>query len=418
MPSLKDLFDLVREFGPMWGPPIIPVGIIFLIARHRYDYKAARGVALFRSRWILLTFLASLVVLPGYYFYRYRYWELPKAFKRGEIGILVGQVRGETNQAQQAAYAREILWLAQNMPELNGVVKVEMMERYLPIGPVKQLAKALQWGRWLRASFVLSPNAIEGWQEPYITVIDQPAFSAVEAPMGKFPTAQLANLDKLRLPSDVLLLARCTLALSFYKRSSFSHAASLLEQVLASQKLPKVAPARPDLDFLLGNSQLLQGENDKAIKAYRSALALRHNFAAAHSNLGVSLEAKGQHAAAIAEFREALQLKPDLAKAHSNLGLALDNKGQHDAAIAEYREALRLKPDLATAHNDLGAALYQEGRHAAAIAEYREALRLKPDLAEAHYNLGLVLNKLGRREDAASEFAKAHHLDPNLNPPH
>ena len=57
---------------------------------------------------------------------------------------------------------------------------------------------------------------------------------------------------------------------------------------------------------------------------------------------------------AIAEYREAIRLKPDYAEAHDNLGIALEARAKLDEAIAAYREAIRLKPDYAEAHCNLG----------------------------------------------------------------
>jgi len=51
---------------------------------------------------------------------------------------------------------------------------------------------------------------------------------------------------------------------------------------------------------------------------------------------GNALQAKGNIEAAIAEYREALRLKPDYADAHYNLGLMLEAKGQ--PLIVEYSQ--------------------------------------------------------------------------------
>ncbi len=46
----------------------------------------------------------------------------------------------------------------------------------------------------------------------------------------------------------------------------------------------------------------------------------------------------------IAEFREAIRLKPDWALAHNNLALALEAKGERQGALEEYRKAPELDP--------------------------------------------------------------------------
>ena len=68
----------------------------------------------------------------------------------------------------------------------------------------------------------------------------------------------------------------------------------------------------------------------------------------------------------------AIRIKPDYAEAHINLGIALQAQGKPEEAIAAYRAAIRLKPDFAEAHNNLGLALTDQGKLEEAIAEFRD----------------------------------------------
>jgi Flp pilus assembly protein TadD len=411
--DLTDLVQLIKELGPVWGPLAVFLGLLMWRVRHRWNYEGARGGELFWDRWVLSIFLVGIVYSPAYYYYRYRYWGLPPSFEKGEIGILIGEIPGDTNQQQQAAYAREIRALVRKTPELEAIVKVKMLERPLPADPQEQQAKALQWGRWLRATFVLRPNVVEGVQEPWITVIDQGGFSTVEGPMGKFPSAQLAKLDQLPLPSNLLLLARCALALAFYRQGSYGHVAGELQDVLAAPGLPEPAPARSYLTLAYANALYFLRKNDEAITQFKKSIALNPDFAESHNNLGVALHEKGDQNGAMAEWREALRLKPAFAEAHANLGNAFRDKHDLDGAMAEDREALRLKPDLAEAHNNLGGALHEKGDQNGAMAEWREALRLKPDLADAHNNLGNAFRGKHNLDGAMAEYREALRLKPD-----
>ena len=401
------------ESGPVWAPPSIFFALLVSRFMYCWHYRGARELSQFGGGWTWVILITASIVLPCYYGCRYRYWGLPRPFEKGEIGILIGEVPGDINEQQQAAYAREIRTLAQKTPELASIVKVQMLERPLPVDPEQQYAKALQWGRWLRATFVLRPNVVEGVQEPWITVVDQPEFSEVEAPMGKFPSAQLSNLDQLPLPSNLLLLARCALALAFYRRGSYDHVTGELQNVLAAPGLPELAPSRSFLTLIYGNASYFMGKNDEAIAQFKQAIALNPNLAAAHNNLGAALHEKGDQNGAISEWRDALRLKPDLADAHNNLGVALYGKHDLDGAIAEEREALRLKPDYAAAHNNLGADMHEKGDQNGAIAEEREALRLKPDYAEAHCNLANALVDTHDLDGAITEYREALRLKPD-----
>jgi tetratricopeptide (TPR) repeat protein len=69
--------------------------------------------------------------------------------------------------------------------------------------------------------------------------------------------------------------------------------------------------------------------------------------------LGNTLQELGRLDEAEASHRQAIALKPDYAEAHSNLGNTLKELGKLDEAEASYGQAIALKPDLAEAHHNL-----------------------------------------------------------------
>ncbi len=152
---------------------------------------------------------------------------------------------------------------------------------------------------------------------------------------------------------------------------------------------------------------------DGAIAEYRTAIQLRPDDAATHSELGNALAAQGKLDEAVAEYRTAIRLKPDRAESHNGLGLARRAQGKLDEAVAEYRTAIRLQPDRAEARTNLGLALVDQGKVDQAVAEYRTAIRLQPDLVQAHANLGLALVSLGMVDEAVAESRTAIRLQPD-----
>jgi tetratricopeptide (TPR) repeat protein len=115
--------------------------------------------------------------------------------------------------------------------------------------------------------------------------------------------------------------------------------------------------------------------------------------AQAHHNLGFAYASQGQWDRAIAEYQTALRLYPDYVKAHHNLGFAYASQGQWDRAIAEYQTTLQLKPDDADAHYLLGGAYASQGQWDRAIAEYQTTLRLKPDDYRARQRLNGIVSR-------------------------
>ncbi len=130
----------------------------------------------------------------------------------------------------------------------------------------------------------------------------------------------------------------------------------------------------------------------------------------------------------MAAYHSALALKPDFAKAHSNLGNGLRDQGKLEEAVVAYHAALALKPDFAEAHSNLGNALRNQDKLEEAVAVYRRALELKPDFAKAHSNLIFTMNYDARYTpeeifaesrdwDARHAASRAERIRPLHNPP-
>ena len=90
-------------------------------------------------------------------------------------------------------------------------------------------------------------------------------------------------------------------------------------------------------------------------------------------------------------YRRAIALKPDFAEAHSNLGIILRDLGKLDESEASLKQAIASNPNFAAAHNNLGVTFKEQGRLDAAISSYLRAINLEADFYHAYDNLGLAL---------------------------
>jgi hypothetical protein len=138
------------------------------------------------------------------------------------------------------------------------------------------------------------------------------------------------------------------------------------------QSRPQLA-ARGTTNPALGSRSRTDGF---AVPGSRSPIGAGARFtdwlnARAAANRGKALLDSGDLPGAIAAYREAIRLQPDLAAAHSNLGGALRDSGDLPGAIEACREAIRRQPDLAVAHCCLGLCLRDRGEYAEALAELR-----------------------------------------------
>ncbi|PPR19907.1 MAG: Beta-barrel assembly-enhancing protease [Alphaproteobacteria bacterium MarineAlpha10_Bin2] len=192
------------------------------------------------------------------------------------------------------------------------------------------------------------------------------------------------------------------------------HAAGRLPQAESIyQQILQTDPRQPVAWHLLGVIAHQEGKNDVAVDLITKSLAIKPDFAEAHSNLGKVLKDLGKFDEAVASYRRALAIKPDYASAHSNLGNALRGLGKLDEAVDSYHKALAIKPDFAEAHSNLGNSLRVLGKFEEAVASYHKALTIKPDIAEAHSDLGNALKDLGRPAEGVASFRRALALRPD-----
>jgi tetratricopeptide (TPR) repeat protein/serine/threonine protein kinase len=160
----------------------------------------------------------------------------------------------------------------------------------------------------------------------------------------------------------------------------------------------------------LGDALAAKGRRAEALAEYLSAVKLNKGYHPAHYGLG-NMYFPDQLEKAIAAYRQAIALEPNDARYHVNLGNSLAGMGELDDAITEYRKAIKLDKNLFEAHLNLGRALQFKDRLEDAIAEYREAIRLNKGSARGHFFLGGALQELGELDEAIAAFRAAQRLE-------
>lgn len=276
MSAYREIRGTLVELGPRYAPYFVALilwlGAVWLFWQS--GVRDPRDLAAEPVPWVVL-----VLGLSGAYCFVH--WYVSRwAFGPDQIGILVASIPGDTHAAQQSTYIHEIYSLVSADPTLCDVVKVRGLPTgwRLPLDPEEQHVEALRLGRRLGASLVIRPVLTAGGHSPWVTIVDQPEFPHEQAPLGKLTRGQLQELDKLPLPHNITLLARCALGLSFYRRFHYNQALEHLSHVLQAPGLPSAAPARPNLNFLLGNCLWCLRSADpasilpRAIHAYEEAL--------------------------------------------------------------------------------------------------------------------------------------------------
>jgi tetratricopeptide (TPR) repeat protein len=115
---------------------------------------------------------------------------------------------------------------------------------------------------------------------------------------------------------------------------------------------------------------------------------------------------------AIVAYRNAVALDPDFADAHCNLGAALYNNGERPEARVCFERTLELQPSHVEARFNLANLLDEEGASEQALQHYLVALRGDPFYADLHINLALLYEKLGRREEGRRHWRRYLQIEP------
>ncbi len=153
---------------------------------------------------------------------------------------------------------------------------------------------------------------------------------------------------------------------------------------------------------------------DKAVEAFKQAVKLNPNLAAAHHGLGSVYNNMGRASDALEPLKTAARLDPNNSAIHLNLGVIYGNLRRPDDALAELNTAKLLSPKDARIYNEIGNVLHNAaGRIEDALAMYAEARRLNPNVPAFHHNIGLMLMRLGRFSEAVAPLEEAMRLEPN-----
>src|SRR6185295_6760276 len=125
--------------------------------------------------------------------------------------------------------------------------------------------------------------------------------------------------------------------------------------------------------------------------------------------LGCELE-EAEPQRAVGAYRRALAVDSGHADSHVNLGRLLQVRGDPKGAESHYRAALRMRPGDATAAYNLGTALEDQGQLADAIAAYARAISANASYADAHYNLARLYERTGQKVAALRHLKTARQI--------
>ena len=230
---------------------------------------------------------------------------------------------------------------------------------------------------------------------------------------------------------------------AFLKANRKSEAVVFLQSVLAKD------PANADALVLLGSIELGDGETQRAIASFLSAIKAQPNDPVSYQALADLYRRQNNYDEEIRILRKGLQQQPSVTPLQMALASALEQKGDYEIAISEYGSILDKHPGDLIASNNLASLLldyrsdapgsveraqtiaavlrssrvpqfkdtlgwvrYHQGDYGSAVSLCEEAVAALPDQAAVRYHLGMGYAALGRPDKASDQLKKAFELAP------
>ncbi len=209
----------------------------------------------------------------------------------------------------------------------------------------------------------------------------------------------------------------------FWRMSRADHQAAIEPLRRAIESHPDYAPAHGRLGFCLvfaahmgwiGADQGLLAGRDHAIRA----IALDDCDPWGHIALGYWAMMERRTEESIAAFRQAVTLNPNSAAAHSHLSRGFAFAGRDREAIEHGNDAIRLSPldpEMALFLGAIAVAHYTAGRYDLAAHFTTEALRLRPGFQGAQRLRCASLARSGRVGEARAFLADVRREQPLLS---
>jgi len=151
----------------------------------------------------------------------------------------------------------------------------------------------------------------------------------------------------------------------------------------------------PHTHLAYGHYFARKGDEARAEKKYRAALAVDPSNVEALHNVAIIQTLRGQLAGAKSNLSRALELAPDNARLHLSMArIHIKEDGDSlDRALRATRRAIELNPNLANAHMLHAILLIKSGSPDQGIVALQEVLRIEPQNRLAHQTISVLVNQ-------------------------
>jgi tetratricopeptide (TPR) repeat protein len=248
----------------------------------------------------------------------------------------------------------------------------------------------------------------------------EPAITNLEKAVRGAPRKEQARILLARSYAAVGRYAEAIGSLEAWTRQNGADPDSLywigkFYEDLANRTFEQLAarnPAEPQVYETQGDQYLAKGEYEKALEAYKKALASSPGAPPGlHFNLGNIYWRTLRLEDARKELEAELKINPYHAQANYELGDISAKQGKAEEAVPYLEKALALDPGLVEAHRALGRALVFEKHYARAVKEFLAVAAAEPSDHTIHAVLASTYRLMGRLEDAKRESRRSEELE-------
>ncbi|MEW5975004.1 MAG: tetratricopeptide repeat protein [Acidobacteriota bacterium] len=217
--------------------------------------------------------------------------------------------------------------------------------------------------------------------------------------------SQLETIQALKSPDPRALYL--DLAGILYRHDDFEAALSVLN------RLPSDFAQDPELQELRGRLLLRLQDFEKALAAFKSALALqdqpkrRESLWLLMADANRQLERPEEVLACLQQAAGTSQ-DPDL---HFQLATEYLKRRQFDPAAREFLTTLKLQPERSECYSNLGTVFMLQENYPLAISALSKFKELRPDVPGTYFYLGLAFDKLADAENAYAHYQRFLELD-------
>lgn len=156
-----------------------------------------------------------------------------------------------------------------------------------------------------------------------------------------------------------------------------------------------------------------EGEYQKAIDEYKTALKLDPANANLHNSLGVCYGVTGEFDSALTQFKEAMALDTEEALAHYNAGLVHLLLDERDKARAHLLDVDNRPHNLFEVEFQLGKLYLEDYQPEKGLIYLEKAAAMQPQSSAVHALIGECCAALDRRDEAVAAYKKSLRLNAN-----